>query len=167
MPNSEADLLPTEHDFDPFSGDLDAQHAWRSFGGLTLDQAHRRFRENPLCYQEDFMFMGPVAFAFYFPVIDEYLRSDLEADPHDDHQGWILAHCIKAQREKDAGAHVGSLIPRIRSLIAYMSDNIQRFGADSAEQQRVADAWRMLKAHLDGADRAGRQGEPSDAADSP
>jgi hypothetical protein len=113
------------------------------------------------------MFMGPVAFAFYFPVIDEYLRSGLEADPHDDHQGWILAHCIKAQCEKNAGAHVGSLIPRIRSLIAYMSDNIQRFGADSAEQQRVADAWRMLKAHLDGADQAGRQGEPSDAADSP
>lgn len=166
MQKAASHLLPTEHDFDPVGGDLDAQHAWRSFGGLTLEEAHRRFRENPLCYQEDYMFMGPVAFAFYFPVIEEYLRSDLEADPYDDHQGWILAHCLKAQCEKDAGVHVRSLIPRIRSLITYMNNNIQRFGADPLEQQRVADAWGMLKAHLDGLDRAGHQGEPTDAADS-
>jgi hypothetical protein len=72
MPDADRRLLPTERDFDPWHGNLDAQCAWRHFGGLTLDQAHARFRENPLGYQEDFMFMGPVAFAFYFPVIEDY-----------------------------------------------------------------------------------------------
>jgi hypothetical protein len=34
--------LPTELDFDPLHGDLDAQCAWRNFGGLTLDEAHAK-----------------------------------------------------------------------------------------------------------------------------
>lgn len=29
-----------------------------------------------MCYQEDFMFMGGKAFAFYFPVVEKYLRSN-------------------------------------------------------------------------------------------
>ncbi|MBL8820867.1 MAG: hypothetical protein JNL96_20010 [Planctomycetaceae bacterium] len=67
--------LPTEADFDPYGGDLDAQCAWRNFGGLTLDEATNKFRERPEIYQEDFMFMGGKAFAFYFPVVEAYLRN--------------------------------------------------------------------------------------------
>ena len=66
--------LPSEGDFDPYHGCLDAQCAWRNFGGLDLDSAYRKFCENPSYYQEDFMFMGPAAFTFYFPVVDRYLR---------------------------------------------------------------------------------------------
>ncbi|MEM9646820.1 MAG: hypothetical protein AAF989_17650, partial [Planctomycetota bacterium] len=66
--------LPSEHDFDPHQGDLDAQYAWKHFGALTLEEAFRRFRENPEIYQEDFMHMGGRAFAFYFPVLDCFLR---------------------------------------------------------------------------------------------
>ncbi|MEM7010678.1 MAG: hypothetical protein AAF585_04260 [Verrucomicrobiota bacterium] len=62
--------LPTENDFDPFGGDLDAQCAWKHFGELSLNQAYDIFVSAPNIYQEDFMFMGAVAFDYYFPVID-------------------------------------------------------------------------------------------------
>jgi hypothetical protein len=57
--------LPTETDFDPYQGDLDAQCAWKNFGGLTLGEAFVKFEESPETYQEDFMFMGGKAFARY------------------------------------------------------------------------------------------------------
>ncbi|MEM7232007.1 MAG: hypothetical protein AAF517_07535, partial [Planctomycetota bacterium] len=66
--------LPTQADFDPWDGDLDAGHAWKEFGGLSVDEALAKFLENPGYHQESFMFMGGVAFAFYFPVVDRYLR---------------------------------------------------------------------------------------------
>ena len=159
MPKPSRRSLPNERDFDPWKGDLDAQCAWRHFGGLTLDEARATFRENPLGYQEDFMFMGPVAFAFYFPVIEDHLRSDLEPDPYDDHQGWILAHGIKAQYERTPDEAVRHLIPRVRSLVAYVCENIQRFGVDADKQQRVADAWLMLATHLDRIAGSTGQGE--------
>ena len=93
--------LPTERDFDPWSGDLDAQCAWRNFGGLTIEQAKAKFCENPLRYQEDFMFMGGKAFAYYFPVVEDYLRSIPDAASEDDHEAWILAHCIRNQFDRD------------------------------------------------------------------
>lgn len=49
---------PSQVDFYPFGGCLDAQSAWRNFGGLTLEQGHVRFCSAPEVYQEDFMFMG-------------------------------------------------------------------------------------------------------------
>lgn len=42
----------TERGFDPWNGTLDAQIAWRDVGGLPLDEANAKFRENPLYYQE-------------------------------------------------------------------------------------------------------------------
>jgi hypothetical protein len=72
-----SESLPTESDFLEDHGCLDAQCAWKNFGGLTLDQAYERFCDNPLHYQEDFMFMGEPAFTFYFPVLDRYVREGI------------------------------------------------------------------------------------------
>jgi hypothetical protein len=81
--------LPTERDFDPF-GDLDARHAWRNFGGLSVSEALRKFRENPIHYQEDFLFMGGRAFVFYFPVLDAFLREFRLSEQEDDSQAAII-----------------------------------------------------------------------------
>jgi hypothetical protein len=83
--------LPTKKDFDPYDGNLDAASAWREFGGLTLDQAYKRFLSNSLSYQEDFMFMGPAAFSFYFPVIERHLY-EFKTDCESDDVAWILAN---------------------------------------------------------------------------
>ncbi len=61
---------PEPSDFFVSEDDLDCRTAWENFGGLNLPQAYDRFCKNPHYYQEDFMFMGGKAFAYYFPVIE-------------------------------------------------------------------------------------------------
>ena len=48
--------LPSKEDFVPY-GTLDELRAWENFGGLSLDEAYDKLCENPLYYQEDFMWM--------------------------------------------------------------------------------------------------------------
>jgi hypothetical protein len=139
--------LPVECDFDPWGGDLDAQCAWKNFGGLTIHQAKARFRENPLYYQEDFMFMGGKAFAYYFPVIDDYLRTVPDIETDDDHEARILADCIRNQFDHDL-SHVRHLSARVLDLADYVRRNIRRFGADDNERQCVAEAWTDLVRHV-------------------
>jgi hypothetical protein len=136
--------LPTERDFDPWGGDLDAQCAWRNFGGLTIDQARTKFCENPLYYQEDFMFMGGKAFAYYFPIIEQYLRAVPDASDDDDHESWILAKCIQNQFTRDDCAHVRHLAERALDLAEFVCQNIHRFGIDNNQRQSVANAWAEL-----------------------
>lgn len=136
--------LPTEDDFDPWGGDLDAQGAWRNFGGLTLDAATKKFSEKAECYQEDFMFMGSRAFSFYFPVLESYLiNSPVEYEGWD-RCAWILAHAIKIQLQSETRSVVLHLVPRIRSLIQFVHRNITRFDDDAAEQSRILLAWSEL-----------------------
>lgn len=144
-----SESLPTERDFDPLSGDLDAQCAWEHFGGLTLDEAHAKFRKNPLYYQEDFMFMGGKAFAYYFPVVEQHLTMVPDANSDgDDHESWILATCIKTQFCAKTVHHVLHLKQRVFALSAFVQQNIHRFGFNKDEQRRIADAWTELDNHL-------------------
>lgn len=140
---NEQHSLPTERDFDPLDGDLDAQHAWRNFGGLTLEEAITKFREAPENHQEDFMFMGGRAFAYYFPVVERFLREDL-AYVGDDREAWILAHGILTQFSGPSLPDVIHLAPRVLGLADFVLANIRRFG-DSDDQQRIQVAWRQLK----------------------
>ncbi len=144
---SSTSALPTERDFDPFRGDLDAQCAWKNFGGLSIDQAKAKFCENPLNYQEDFMWMGGKAFAYYFPVIEDYLRSATDVDD-DDHEAWILSHCIQMQFDESNLSHVRHLAAQVIDLADFVRDNIRRFGADDNERKHVADAWAELVRHI-------------------
>ena len=136
--------LPTEDDFDPWGGDLDAQWAWRNFGGLTLDAAMKKFPEKAECYQEDFMSMGSRAFSFYFPVIESYLIDTPVEYEGWDRCAWILAHAIKNQLQRETRSVVLHLVPRIRNLIQFVRQNIARFDDDAAEQSRILLAWAEL-----------------------
>jgi len=141
--------LPTEVDFDPYGGDLDAQYAWKNFGGLTLNEATSKFQERPEIYQEDFMFMGGKAFAFYFPVIENYLRGvEGENDDGDDHEAWILARAIQHQFHAKTASQVLRLAPRVVALSQYVRQNIARYGYDDDEQRKIGDAWLDLENHL-------------------
>ena len=141
--------LPTERDFNPYGWDLDAQHAWKNFGGLTLREANIRFREVPENYQEDFMFMGGKAFAFYFPVVDSFLRETSASYDGDDRQSWILAHCIKSQFEGAVLPHVRRLAPRVLELVEFVQTNIRLFAPDDTRGQcRINAAWQELKDHI-------------------
>ena len=144
-----ADRLPTKNDFVPHPPDLDAMCAWEHFGGLTLDAAKTLFAENPLYYQEDFMFMGTNAFLFYFPVLDHYLRSAPDDENDDDYESWIISQCIRSQFQPEAIDRLRQLIPAIVDLAGFIQNNISRFGCDESEQRRVANSWADLVAHID------------------
>lgn len=138
--------FPTENDFDPAHGNLDAKRAWRNFGGLAVAAAHARFRENPEYYQEDFMFMGPRAFQFYFPVIDRFLREHQSTDEGDDGQAWILGQGIMFQlkeRQDD------SLFPAVTALASFVRSNLSRYGTGAECRQRVDQGWQQVQVALE------------------
>lgn len=151
MAKQENYALPREPDFDPYKGDLDALHAWKQFGGLTLGQAHTKFAENPIYYQEDFMFMGGTAFAYYFPVLENHLQSAHDIDPYGDHESWIIALCIQTQFEGDNLPRVQHLAPRVLTLAEFVQSNISLFGVGPIEQQRVSEAWIKMVHHVEAA----------------
>ncbi|EMI22779.1 hypothetical protein RMSM_00293 [Rhodopirellula maiorica SM1] len=144
-----AQRLPIKADFVTHSEDLDQNCAWEHFGGLALDEAKTRFAENALFYQEDFMFMGTNAFLFYFPVLDDYLRSVPDEENDDDWESWIIAQCIRAQFDSDTVNRLKPIATPIVELAEFVRDNIRRFGSDDAERQRVADAWTDLVHHIE------------------
>ena len=144
-----AKRLPIKVDFVTHSEDLDQNCAWGHFGGLTLDEAKARFAENALYYQEDFMFMGTNAFLFYFPVLDDYLRSAPDEENDDDWESWIIAQCIQAQFDPDTINRLRHIATPIVELAGFVRDNIRRFGCDDAERKRVADAWTDLVHHIE------------------
>jgi len=128
---------------------------WRNFGGLSLEEAHRRFRECPEAYQEDFMWMGGAAFAYYFPVIDSYLRDTSDVCPGDDHQAWILAHCIKMQFTPEVEPRVQQLAGRVLDLTDFVQSNVSLFAPDDVEEQQgIADAWQELEELVQFVDRS-------------
>jgi hypothetical protein len=55
---------------------LDERSACKNFLGKNLDEAEAMFRENFLHYQEDLMWMGPVAFQFYVLAAIRYIRGN-------------------------------------------------------------------------------------------
>ncbi|MFM7592723.1 MAG: hypothetical protein ACKO85_13130 [Isosphaeraceae bacterium] len=54
---------------------LDERCAVKNFVGKSQQEAELMFRENFLTYQEDLMWMGPVAFAYYLVPAMNYLKS--------------------------------------------------------------------------------------------
>ncbi|MGN6547170.1 MAG: hypothetical protein ACTHK7_19110 [Aureliella sp.] len=143
--------LPTERHFDPYEGDLDAQWAWKNFGGLTLDEAKAKFWERPEVYYEAFMFMGGKAFAFYYPLIDSYLRETplLAPEDRDDRQAWILAQCIKHQFDGWNYPYVRHLKGKVIELCRFVRQNLSLFGADPEELNQIDEQWASLQTHLE------------------
>lgn len=79
--------LPSAKDINPF-GCLDGIVAQKNWLGLNTRQGAELLQQNALRYQEDLMFMGPVAFNFYAESILLYLES--QASASDD----VAVHCL-------------------------------------------------------------------------
>jgi hypothetical protein len=148
---NDSSRLPTEQHFDPYGGDLDAQWAWKNFGGLTLEEAKVKFRQIPEHYYEDFMFMGGKAFAYYYPVIDSYLRETptLPPEDRDDRQAWILPQCIKEQFQGWNYPYVRHLTRDVLDLCRFVRENLTLFGSDPQELEAIDEQWAALERHLE------------------
>jgi hypothetical protein len=142
-------LLPTEHDFDLYGGNLDAQSAWRNFGGLSIADALTLFRENPIHYQEAFMFMGGCAFVFYFAVLDAFLREFRLTEHQDDSQAAIIGSGVAAQFRWPTASYLVPIQPAIRSLADYVCSHTELLASDPDEQRRIARDWQPVYRALD------------------
>ena len=67
--------VPARSDINVYDS-LDERRACEHFLGKTVEQAEALFRENSLYYQEDLMWMGPVAFCYYVHAAINYIRSE-------------------------------------------------------------------------------------------
>ena len=136
--------LPTEADFDPYGGGLDAHAAWEHFGGLSIPQAYDLFVTNPLCYQEDFMFMGSRAFEYYLPVIDRYLRDVTGGGESDGCQAAILGSGVAAQFDWKDSALSRTVVAEIAELSVFIRSNLPRFSPEPEEQRRIDGKWKVV-----------------------
>ena len=136
--------LPDAADFDPWGGNLDARHAWKDFGELSLAQAYKLFLENPCSFQEDFMFMGPEAFAYYFPVIDRYLREVHGDDPDGDCHAGILGMATAMQLEEANTPALRSVAVEAAALASHVTGNPARYTPDERMQERLLREWRKV-----------------------
>lgn len=141
--------LPGEREFDPYGGDLDAQHAWREFGGLTIEAAYAKFVDHPFYYEEDFRFMGAEAFAFYFPVLDRYLRGYRPGAAEDSFAA-IIGEAISVQLEDQAREVLEPILNRLKELAGYVCGHVERLAVEAEEQQEILECWQKLQAQLPG-----------------
>ena|ERR1041385_7054095 len=118
--------LPTREQINVHDS-LDERSACQTFLGKTLAEAEALFRENWLHYQEDLMWMGPVAFRFYVFAFVRYLKSP-EADRNADAiNGFANLLEFRQQYEPQ------ELRPIASELIAacrYILDTYERFEVD-------------------------------------
>ncbi|MES2981242.1 MAG: hypothetical protein V4727_02925 [Verrucomicrobiota bacterium] len=143
--------LPTEQDFDPSGGCLDAQSAWRNFGELSIPEALSVLRENPIHYLENFMFMGSRAFVFYFPVLDTFLREFRLAEHEGESKAAYTGSCVAMQFRLNNAIHLIPILPAIRSLADYVCLNAHLLTTHTDEQRRIVRDWQAVYKAIDSA----------------
>jgi hypothetical protein len=140
--------LPKVEDFvcvDPPEDDLDGFRAWQIFGGLTVDEAYQKFCECPEIYQEDFMFMADAAFAFYFPVVDRYIR-EKEPGYSFDEETHMLGYCIELHVGEDC-PHTLPLLDRIVKLCCFVLQGLKNVTDDGQRMyplKETEERWEEL-----------------------
>ena len=115
--------LPTAKEINPYD-DLDGQVACKNFLGKSLDEAEALFRENSTCYQEDLMWMGPVAFRFYVPALIHYIQSESATGDSD------IINCFAGLLEFRLEHEAAELVPiaeQLASVCSYVVQYYNRF----------------------------------------
>jgi hypothetical protein len=135
--------LPTREEINVYDS-LDERIACEHFLGKTLDEAETLFRENSGYYQEDLMWMGPRAFAFYLDAALSYLRSDAGAG--DDHFVDCLQVILRFRRDEEGFALA---LDGARRLVDYVVDSYVKFDP-SGECDDLRNSFRELQEQLGG-----------------
>src|SRR5690242_15018933 len=117
--------LPSESEINVHNS-LDEIAAKEHFLNKTLYQAEQLFRENSSLYQEDLMWMGPRAFAFYLRAATMYLMST--DSKSDDHFISCLSEIISF-RSQQPGFELA--LDSVKELIEYVIENYQKFSVQT------------------------------------
>jgi hypothetical protein len=115
--------VPTASDINVYDS-LDERSACMHFLGKSLAEAEGLFRDNALYYQEDLMFMGPVAFRFYVPAFISYIRSNHSTGDSD------AVSCFQGLIQfwvDHYGPEVTPVAGMLASACQYILDSYQKF----------------------------------------
>ena len=80
MPNNGP---PSRREINPCPGDLDGDYAEKNWLGKSINDGVEMLRTNALHYGEDFMYMGPTAFAYYMESAVRYALSQESSEDSD------------------------------------------------------------------------------------
>jgi hypothetical protein len=116
--------LPTAREINPVPTDLDGKCAEKHFLGKTLQQAEALFREASIIYQEDLMFMGPIAFRFYVQAAISYIQSDTSRDDSAiiSYFASVLEHRLEFEAEE-----LVPIAPQLASVCHYILEHYDSF----------------------------------------
>jgi hypothetical protein len=134
--------LPTEDEINVHNS-LDERAASEHFLNQTLEQAEALFRDNSAYYQEDLMWMGPKAFAFYLQAAINYLKSDhSRGDYHfvDCLYGIVM---FRSEQEEFSLA-----LDRVREMVDYVIDNYEKFEVNEVVYGDVLGKYKQLQEQL-------------------
>jgi len=115
--------IPTPNEINVYDS-LDERSACEHFLGKNIDEAELLFRENSIFYQEDLMWMGPVAFRYYVEAAIRYIHSDVAASDSD------MISCFAGILEFRLKYESKELVPvakRLTSACAYVIEHWSRF----------------------------------------
>ena len=133
--------LPKQKDFDPYEECLDAQCAWKNFGGLSIEEAYAKFCENPSYYQEDFMLMDWKGFVYYLSVIERFLKEAEPEDEYDDCEAWILGCAVESQVEEHKKKIAEDMDNRLKSLCDSVLARFERMSIGEKDKKRILKQW--------------------------
>ncbi|MBX3184896.1 MAG: hypothetical protein KIT72_16370 [Polyangiaceae bacterium] len=136
--------VPTEGEIN-VHGSLDEIVARDHFLNKSIDEGEALFRDNSAYYQEDLMWMGPRAFAFYLQSAFNYMKSDDATG--DDHFVACILDVISFRRQEQEFvlAHDCAM-----ELIAYVIDHIDKFAVDHDIYGNLLQKYEHLRSQLDG-----------------
>src|SRR5215216_5731472 len=115
--------LPTASDINVHDS-LDERHACEVFLGKSVEDAEKLFRENALFYQEDLMWMGPVAFRFYVESVIRYIQSNASSSDADAVSCFAMVLEFRLEQEP---TELVSVADRLGSICGYIIERYERF----------------------------------------
>lgn len=136
---------PTEKEINIFDS-LDEQWAVRHFLGKSQEEAEKLFCENFLYYQENLLWMGPVAFAYYLIPAMNYLKSEDSSGNADAVSCFCRLIEFKLEWEKTTLLPV---ISEICQTIAIVTSEFNRFECVHEIYGDVKQKLLQLKAKLE------------------
>jgi hypothetical protein len=137
-------VLPTREEINVHDS-LDERCACDHFLGKTLREAEELFRRNSLYYQEDLIFMGPVAFRFYVEAAFRYLES---ADAIGDSDMVSCLASILEFRLRDEPAELAPIAKILVSRCGCVMRHYDRFEVDPEVYGDVRGRWIALSEAL-------------------
>ena len=146
--------IPSRADIDIY-GSPEEENACKHFLGKDMSEAELLFREESTLYQEDLMWMGPVAFRYYVKAAIHYIQSDeascdsdmihafagilefhLHAKPYEliSIAGELLSTCDYIIQNNDRYDLTPEIYGNVRSRFAVLSGSFKRLISANKKQ---------------------------------